>query len=301
MKFKLNLKIKRKTLAIIAAFALALVIPYLVFLVRSPVLIVTDIGFVPLYGEARIRSESRRSSISLFRRVKTVSIADDAADDAVRIAINDVSFRPFCVIFPLRFIRSARLFHEESPRVPVILLEGRNSNDNFLSVLGGNLNDYFIYQTDIESDFYRAGMAASVLDMERNGEILVFHDSSLRPQAREAFLRAVNSLEKPLDTLFFTSFSEYTEKPDVSCVVFAGAGVEYLEKEIGTPVIFFTWIDPALFTNDVVLVINDSPWIQCVQAVRMAAARKANGQIQSEFQVINKENVDKETLRKIRK
>jgi len=296
------MKIKNKKLAIIAAAILAVfLILFIIFHARSPVLIVTDLAFIPLYGAQRIRSETLRSSLILFRPVKTVIVADDAGNDIIRIAISDTSSRPYCVIFPLRFAPSARLYREQNPGIPVVLLGSRYSEDTVLSAVGGDASDYFIFTTDIDAEFYRAGMIAAALDRDKDGKIFVFVESHIQTQAREAFLRAINSHEKPLETFFFTSYSRVPDYPDLSCVILAGTGAEYMERDSGVPVIFFTWIDPALLPRDIVVVINDSPWVQAVQAVRMVSGRVSNGLIKSEFKFINGKNIDRRTLRKMQK
>jgi len=301
MNIAMKLKLKPKALAIIAAVALAAVVPLFVFFVRSPVLIVTDLSFISLYGQSRISRETLVSSLVLFRKVKTVSVTDDAGYDIVQFAVSEVSSNPFCVLFPLRFAQAAKLYRESNPRIPVVLLEGRHGGGDSLSSLGDNPNDYFVYQTDIENDFFRAGLAAAALDMGKNGKINVFLESRIRTQAREAFLRALNSLEKPLEAQFFTSFSQFSDIPDLSCVVLAGIGTEYLEREAGVPVIFLTWLDPSLVPVDVVLIVNDSPWAQAVEAVRMVKARLGQGRIQSKFQVLNSKSIDRNTLRILKK
>jgi len=296
------MKLQLKFLVIIAVLALlAAVVPVIVFFIRSPVVIVTDLSFISLYGEDRVRSESKRASISLFRRIKTAGLADDASDDIVTIAVSGFSSGPFCVIFPLRFVHSARLYREQNPQIPVILLAGRQNEDQFLSVLGNKAGDFFVCQTDIDSDFYRAGAAAATINKDKSEKIAVFVEPYLMSQAKEAFLRGVNTLEKPPETLFFTSAAQLNENSGVSCTVLAGTGVEYFEKEMSVPVIFFTWAEPAFLQDNVVMVVNDSPWAQCVQAVRMAAKKTENTRIKSEFLVIDKKIIDRETLRKIQK
>jgi len=295
------MKIITVKIIIFAFIILAALAVYVIYNLRSPVIIVADLSSIPLYGENRIQSESRKASVFLFRKIKTVSIADDAAADIVTIAISDVSTQPYCVIFPLRFVRAARLYREQYPQIPVILLEGRHGSGSFNSIIGSDANDYYVYQTDIESDFYRAALAASALSKDKNGEIIVFTDLHYYTQAREVFQRTINSMEKPQKTSFFVSFSEYTEKPDISCVVLAGSGTEYMEKDTGVPVIMFTWVDPFLLPDAVVLLVDDSPWVQSVAAARMASARMTNGQIKSRFQVINRGNIDRKTLRNIPK
>jgi len=292
------MKLQLKFLIILV---LAAAVPAVVYFLRSPVIIVTDLSFKSLYGEERIRSESRLASISLFRKVETAGIADDASEDIAVIAVSGISASPFCVVFPLRFVHSASLYREQNPNVRVILLGGRQNGEQFLSVLGNKAGDFFTYYTDIDSDFYRAGIAAAALNMNGKGKIVVFMETNLLTRAKEPFLRGVNTLENPPETLFFTAVSQFQENSGISCAVLAGTGTEYFDRETGVPVIFFSWADPLFLKEDVVLLVNDSPWVQCVQAVRMAAKQAGNGRIKSKFQLVNKKNINRETLRKMPK
>jgi hypothetical protein len=292
-------KIKIKTKIIIAVFTLVLMVLISFYLSRPPVLIISDLVFVSLYGEARIKQESRVSSFLLFRRVRIVSVADDAGDDIVRIAITDVSSAPFCVIFPLRFIRSARIYREQNPEIPVVILEGRHGNASINSVIGENLNDYYIYKTDVNTEFQKAGMAAAVINMGKNGKIAVFMDPQIQPQAADAFLHGINSYENPPQALFFNNFSQFSEIPDLSCVVLAGSGAEFLEKNEGIPIIFFSWINPPFLPAETALLINDSSLAQTVEAVRMVITGQKEGLLQSKFISLNKSYIDRKILRKI--
>ncbi|MCL1958624.1 MAG: hypothetical protein FWF68_03390 [Spirochaetes bacterium] len=294
-------KIKIKTITIIAIFALVLIISFFIYLVRSPVLIINDLAFISLYGEARIKQEGQISSLALFRRVRTVSVADDAGEDIVRIAITDVSSAPFCVIFPLRFARSARIYREQNPGIPVVILEGRHGNDSIYSVIGQNLNDYYIYKTDINTEFQKAGRAAVALDMGKNGKIAVFLDPQIQAQAANAFLQGMNSLGNPPQALFFNDFSQFSEIPNLSCIVLAGSGAEFMEKNEGIPVIFFSWIDPSLLPVEAALLINDSSLAQTVEAVRMVSAGQKEGFLQSKFVDFKGNYIDRKILRKIYK
>jgi hypothetical protein len=293
-------KIKNKIMIIIAVFAPVLTIPFLICL-RSPVLIVTDLAFVSLYGEERTKKEGQVSSLALLRRVRLVSVADDASDDMVRIAVTDVSSAPFCVIFPLRFARSARIYREQNPGIPVVILECRSGGDEAYSAVNGNLDDYYLYKTDINTEFQKAGRAAAALDMGKNGKIAVFLDPQIRSQATNAFLQGMNSFENPPQALFFSDFSQFSEILDLSCVVLAGSGVEFLEKNEGIPVIFFSWIDPSLLTAETALLINDSSLAQAVEAVRMVRAGQKEGMLQSKFIDFKNNYIDKKILRKIYK
>jgi hypothetical protein len=144
-------------------------------------------------------------------------------------------------------------------------------------------------------------MAAAALDMNKNGKTAVFLEYYFQTQARESFLRALNQLEMPPEARFFNYFSQYIEIPDLSSVVLAGAGAEYLELENIVPVIFLTWINPSLLPSEVVLVINDSPWAQAAQAVRMVSAGVKNGRIKSKFQFLKGITLDRKAKRRILK
>jgi len=290
-------KKKLLILAIAVVITLAAIIPLLVFFARSPVLVVADFSFIRLYGETRMRSENFRSSLALFRPVKTIAVADDSGDDIVQFAVAEISSRPFCVIFPYRFAGAARLYREQNPLVHVVLLEGRPSvysrNDTF--------HGLFVYKTDIEADFYMAATVAAAIEGGNNGKIVVFSETQLQIRCRDAFLRAFSELEEPPDPLFFTSFSQYYEIFGLSCVVLAGTGIEYMEQFSGVPMIFFTWIDPLMLPEDVILVVDDSPWAQVLQAVKMAAAGSAEGSIMSNFLFLNEKKINPQVLRKIKK
>jgi hypothetical protein len=291
------MKKKFKILIITAGAALAVSILPAVFHARPPVLIVADSSFIRLYGESRMRRENFHSSLKLFRPVKTVAAADDSGDDIVQFAIAEISSRPFCVLFPFRFAGAARLYHDQNPLIHVVLLEGMYL-ENYKA---DDFNGIFVYKTDIEADFYKVAAATALIEEYKNGKIAVFVDTQLQKQCREAFLQAFSGLEMPPELLFFTSFSQYSEISGLSCVVLAGTGSEYLENFSGVPVIFITWIDPSMMPDDVVLVVDDSPWVQVPQAVGMALSGSANGLIKSNFLILNEKKIGSKALRKMKK
>jgi hypothetical protein len=291
------MKINVKKLVIIgAAIALVVAIPLIVFQTRAPVLILTEQSFIMLYGEDRIRRESSSTSLALFRPVRTVVIANEASDDIIQIAINDVSSRPFCVLFPFRFALAAAIYQEQNPNIRVVILAGIYSVEESTST--ARQAGCFIYKTDIEADFYKAGIVAAALSAN-NGNIALFLEPDIQSQAGQAFLRGINDQEKPLEAHFFTSFSDFSRTLDPSCVVMAGTGTEYLDEKNGVPVIFFTWLNPSMVPGDVVMVINDSPWVQAVQAVTLAASGERDGRIGSKFLILDRKKIDRRILRKI--
>jgi hypothetical protein len=304
-----------KILIFAAIPVLAAIIVLAVFYTRPPVLIVTEQSFVDLYGKERLKNDASLSSVYMFRPLKTVFIANDASDDIVPFAIKEISARPYCVLFPLRFVQSAQLYREQNPNIPVVVLEGRypESENPAEKALGADKSEYFIYRTDINDDFYNLGLVISALkheeepknddsapETEKNDKIAVFLDRNLS-QINDIFIKGLFDRGVLTETQFFTYFSQGIEKPDFSCVILAGIGYEYLDKKTGVPVIAFTWIDPFLLPLDVVMVINDSPWAQARQAVKMVGAGEKSGLIKSEFLVLNKKKFDKDVAALIKK
>lgn len=300
---------------IVASLALAAFTAFFIYNTRSPVLIVTEQSFIELYGMKRLKNEALFSSLFLFRSVKTVAVANEASDDIVPFAVKEISDRPYCVLFPLRFIRSAQLYREQNPDIPVVVLEGRylESENPAEKALGTNKSEYFIYRTDINDDFYNLGLVVSALkpkekqkkddsasEIEKNGKIAVFIDKN-STQMKDSFLKGLYNGGILPETQFFNYYSQYSETSDLTCVILAGLGFEYLDKKTEVPVITITWIDPFLLPSDVVMVINDSPWAQVRQAVGMVGAGEKNGLIKSEFLVLNKKKFDKDVIALIKK
>jgi len=297
------MKPSRKTIIIAVFLTFFAITALIVFLFRPAVLIVTELSFYELYGANRLRSETVRSSLVLFRRVIPVAVADEAGDDIIQAAVEGASSRPLCVLFPLRFAMVAHNYREKNPDVPVVLLEGRYTEEENPAAfaISGNMEDYFIYKTDISIDFYRAGLAAAILDGEKNERLAVLLESGIQKPAKEAFSKALNDAGKSLQTSFFTTYSQFTGNKNVSCVVLTGNGIDYFENYSDIPVVFFTWINPELIPQDVVLVFNDSPWVQAVASVRMVEAGMKKGQIPSKILFTGKKTIDKNTVRKLRK
>ena len=194
-------------LIIIAALFLAAAGIFLMVIYNSrPVLIVTEQTFLNLYGEDRVKRENFLSAIFLLRTVKTVSVANDAGDDIVSLAVTEISTQPYCVIFPLRFAAAAKIYREENPDIPIVILEGRypiNARPSSFAI-GNNDSDYYIYKTDIETDFYKAGIAAAVITAphgqknDKNAEQIVpAADTDLEASLPAADIRPAEPAAEP--------------------------------------------------------------------------------------------------------
>jgi len=312
--FKFKLKLDKKT-GIIAIIAAVFVIPLIIFNLRSPVLILTELSFIEIYGKERLKNESLFVSLALFRPVKFVVVANDAGEDVVPFAITQASIKPFCVLFPLRFVGSARFYKNLGLNVPIVVLEGRclEEENPAESILGEEKSDYFIFKTDISDDFYRIGLAVTAIkskivqkqeesanEDDKKGKVVVFLDSKL-DNMKDIFLRGLYDRGELYETHFFNSFSQYYDFADLHCVVMAGTGAEFVEKKTETPLLLFTWLDPALLPFDVVMTVNDSPLAQARQAVKMVGSGVKRGLIKSEFRVLNKAKFSKKVIAIIKK
>ncbi|MCL2800757.1 MAG: hypothetical protein FWD28_03250 [Treponema sp.] len=277
------MKNKKANLIIISFLALAAVSVIIIFSARSPVLIVTEHSFIELYGKDRLNRASLAASIRLFRQVKTVAVSNETGEDIVPHAVSEVSSNPYCVMFPVRFLRSANLYQALNPKVPVIVMSGRSYEfeENTDSL------DLIYVKTDIYADFYRAALSAAAHSQGKEGSIAVFIEpneyANNRVGLMEAFFRGINEKENPPQVSFFTSIGELPDDFVVSCAVLAGAGSEFIEKTPGIPVILFSWLDPSILPNEVVLVIDDSPWAQIFGAAALAYTDKTEAFIVSNF------------------
>ena len=285
-----TLSIYKIPLIIIMIAILAILALFITFQSRSPVLIVSEEAFIVLYGKERIKKEILYNSLTMFRRVKMVILANDAGDDIVPHAVTLVSSRPLCVLFPSRFSRSAKLYKEQNPDIPAIILAGRYT---------GNIPGFdYIYKTDIENDFKKAGLAA--LQIAGEGRIAVFLESSIEKQAKEAFLDSIGE-EKTPNVRFYTSYSANMQTSELSCAVLSGIGGEFIEGNEKIPIILISWLNPVYLPSNIVLIINDSPTIQVGEVVRLLSAGEKEGRIESKIIAQNSKNIDRKILRKIRK
>jgi len=312
MKLKLELNKKTITAAIIV---FAVIVTLFIFYVRPPVLIVTEQSFIELYGKERAYNEAFSSSLAMFRPVKIVTVANDAGEDVVPFAVSSAAIRPFCVIFPLRFVKSAILYKELAPNIPIVVLEGRYLEEESPSegVLGAGKSDYFVFKTDINDDFYRIGLAVTAIklkpaqknedfipDEKKKDKVVIFIERKLN-QMKDVFLRGLYDRGELFETIFFNSYSQYLELPNLSCVVLAGVGADFMDRKADVPVISFTWINPALLPFDVVMIVNDSPLAQARQAVKMVKTGVKNGLIKSEFRVLDRAKFDRKVIAIINK
>jgi hypothetical protein len=291
-------------------FVAGIAVPVLVFFSRPPVLVVTNVSFTELYGAERLRRQRRSASLDLFRPVKPVMVADDAASDVLVIAVFAAAKKPFCVLFPYIQVEAAKRYHEEAPEIPVVVFSGRTGTSG-LPTADGVL---CVYGTDRSTDLYRAGLMAGIInvsvrdaaqkladeaakaekaakaDEAAEGEgadekepekikrdVALFQDRSVTGAERELFSGGVKEEDPESGVIFARTAAEVPGPERISCAVISGGGNDYIEKNPKVPLVLFTWVDPAFVSKEVAVIFDDSPWALAVPAVRMAAGGLAGG------------------------
>jgi hypothetical protein len=281
-------------------FVLAL--PGLILLSRSPVLVVTDVPEISLYGAGRMRIRQAEASIRLLRRVKPVIVAESAGADMVAFAVEEAASQPYCVVFPSRYREGGRRYAERFPGIPVICLGGGPGEPQ---AEPGRLIYAGIRR---EADFYRAGQCAGIIAQKASetggpgagGNILALPGQALSAADKSALwagLRAQGIETAPL----FYSAAEAAGLEGISCVIVIGLAAEYFEKNPEIPVLLFSWLDPALTSRQTVMIFDDSPWALIVPAVKLAVRGETGINIPSDIVFPQGRIADKELLRSIKK
>ena len=248
---------RRKIYLLLVIFLFFLFTPLFVFMLRSPVLIVTDPSFDRLYGQVRLAREKTELSRELFRRVIPVSVAETAGADLMNIAVEGVSMSPWVVLFPSRYLAGASHYKDLHPDVPVFVVGGPRPRGE---------SPLFFVRTNAEEDLYRAGLCAAFL--AGNDGVLFFGDGSVSDFKWDAFREGLRSGDHTGTSGFYNVSSDYSSYSGIGCVVLAGSAAKFLEKNLKIPIILFSWIDPAMTPQSVKIVFDDSPWALAVDAIK---------------------------------
>ena len=301
------LKLIRALVALVLVLA-ACAVPCWLFYQKTPVLVVTDASFAVLYGESRLKRQQVITSLTLFRLVKPVIIADGAGADIVVSSITEASEEPWCVLFPRSQSSAALRFHEQFPETPAVLMRG-HSLASSVPAPDGIL---CVYGTDFEADLYRAGLFAGIIggaarrEAESREEsadgaaipkkVVLWQDRFVQAAGRRLFTSGVTEEDPELTVVFANLHSDMPNEREIACAVITGAGADYLEKNPKIPLILFTWLDPALTSQEVALVFDDSLWTLAVPAVRLAEQKNPDAKIPSKPLIFSGKTVKKDIV-----
>ena len=237
-----------------------LVVAGVVFLARSPVLILNDLSFTRLYGPTRLALTRIKTSLSLFRPVIPVTVSEGAAPSLLSLAVEGTSKSPLAVIFPYRYIEGARFYRKEHPDVPILVMGGRIQKPKIEE-------DFSFIRTDLVQDFFRAGLGAAVFAGESR-EIVFFTDGIVTEEYKAAFRFGLRTRGFLGDPIFLDSSIDYSSYSNIGCVVVTGPASKFLERNLQIPVIYFSWADPTMTPRMVKLIFDDSPWALARQALK---------------------------------
>jgi len=264
-----------------------------VFLLRSPVLVVTDASFNRLYGSRRSAFALARNSLLLFRRVVPVPVSEQAGPDLIAL-VAEAFPSPHAVVFPQRYLEAARLYHARNEGVPVLVFWGRNPLPR--AYLDGS--GIVFVRTDTAVDLYRAGLSAAALAGE--GGVFLFSDGSLQVQCREAFDRGLRGRDFAGGQVYMGVFTEHLLLEDAGSVVLAGPAAAFLEQNLGVPALLFSWIDPARTPRSVKIVFNDSPLALASAALRAPAPEGGEIFLPSRAALLSDRIEERELARELR-
>jgi hypothetical protein len=247
-----------------------------VFLARAPVLLVVDESFVALYGRDRAFVREAAASLSLFRRVKRVTVASGAGQELAAIAAGAAAKAPRAVVFPYRYWQAAASYGESRPAAAVRVLGGRVRKAPALP------SGAAFVRTDAARDLRRAGREAA--RRAGSGRVLVAGDGWLGEEEREAFRAGLR--EKGFDREPQFSAGGGVPPGDFACAVVAGPAEPFFEQNLEIPVILFSWIHPAWTPTGVAVVFDDSPWALLAGAARLPPGKEAA--LSSKMRVLGK-------------
>ncbi|MDR2552438.1 MAG: hypothetical protein LBD31_04635 [Treponema sp.] len=253
-----------------------------VFFLRRPVVMVSDEAFGLLYGESRALVRRVFLSAVSFRRIRSIELAEGAGPDLAAQAAASLSRRPLAVFFPFRYRDGARRYLRNRPGSTVVILGGRNSPET-----EAGEGEPLWFSTDLRTDLYRAGVCAAAITGSGGSYDrlkVALYEKGLEEGDWAAFSGALED-QRWTGQPYFLSPGENIPPEDLAggitggktepdCTVILGReDFDFLNTR--SPLILFTWTDPALLPRNTAVVFDDSPWAQLGPA--LAAVQKGEG------------------------
>ncbi|MCL2834099.1 MAG: hypothetical protein FWD78_13090 [Treponema sp.] len=238
---------------------LVLAITASAFMLRRPVVVVTEPEFNMVYGTFRSIIKQAELSIKYFRRITQIPVTISAGPEIVAAAVDSVSSSPYIVFLPGFFASAANKYLETKPDIPVFILAGRS---RAAAVNKQDGPPYYVY-TDTQTDLYSAGVCAAYLAGENNGAgtgIMLVQDEILSSALRQIFedgLRAGGFIGAPR---YLENNSDFSIGQTCSCAVIIGSPARFFELNPKLPVILFSWLDPDMTPSNVRIIFDDSLW-----------------------------------------
>jgi hypothetical protein len=236
----------------------------LLFALRRPVVVVTDVAFDDLYGRSRAERQRSAASLKLFRRIITAEVADSAAPLAAAEAAAAAFPAPACTVFPKRYEAGATAYAQRFASVPTVVVGDADSALGPAPVVR--------FSADRVTDLYRAGRVAGLLCLKVGRPLLLAAADESITSFTQGLLDSGFSAEPML--LFPGAPLPSSGAFDCLVASLSLRGSPALELK-GIPTVLFSWIDPDLSAADTVVVFDDSIWALLIGAVQAAREGKA--------------------------
>lgn len=229
-------------------------LPPFVLFFRAPVVVVTDRGFIALYGPQRPLQERFLATLRLFRPVYSVTLSETIPESLVPTVIQKSLFSPvppYCVVFSPGLKGPAGAYGRQFPRIPVLIGELENRKE----------------------DFYRAGLLAAQVPRQFGESVVVYADSRVWNAGKGELVRGLREKGDPRDPVYIGLGETPPAKLRPSCIIIASPRGDYPDFGDKIPTILFSWIDPRWVPRNVVAIFDDSPWALLVPLVRRLAQK----------------------------
>jgi len=211
------------------------------------------------------------------------------------------------VLFPRYQAPAAQRYHQDFPKVPVVLL-GEAVPASRLPSSDGLL---YVYETDRNTDMYRAGLCAGILaNLSRRPAdespaprrtFVLWQNPGVTDVQRNLFSLGARERHPDAGVVFVRNVGEMPGGEGLSCAVLTAAGAEYFESNPKIPIILLSWLEPAMMPQEVAILFDDSPWALVVPAAKMAKNRQNEGKIPSKPLIIPGKVADNGIFRALRR
>jgi hypothetical protein len=239
---------------------------FVVFFVRSPVLLVADGPFAVVYGAGRLRAASFAAALRLFRPVHLVLLADTIGPDGVALAAADRAAKPYAALFPGRYREGAELYASQRPQTrTIVLLEPGDARDVQDPEIPENGGVQYL-ERDLRTDLYRAGLVAAALAKDRGGSIVCITGPGLGAGEEEAFAQGVQASPSG-EIRYISPEGELPPDETVGAVVFFGPSARFFQRRVSCPAVLFSWTDSAVVPDNIAVLFDDSLPALAVQAL----------------------------------
>lgn len=250
----------------------------IIFFMRAPVILVSDMYFSEVYGARSEQVKRLEASFKCFTQIKIVRILEEETDTiSIAESIQRSSRNPKAVFFPFAYSNAAEYY--ASTIVPA--QKGNTKTFVFLdrNQASQDLKPYYYVRSDTDIDFHRAGTCAAVLgtiganssDVEAQKKSIYFISNLLLNQAeKESFIEGIQEGLFP-GRIDFISGYENRNWDTAAAIVIYGPAPAFLQAQVEVPIILFSWYNSASYLpRSIKVLVDDSPYFVIPNILKQA-------------------------------